>query len=296
MPVDFSLESMKTLSYASKLADSVGASLCLLHVLGEPRLLSRFRSNPWAVSKQELVDSARVKLAAVMKRKVHPRVAATLTARIGNLDAEILSAAGRHGADLVILHTESKTGMKGVLNNGIIRRLVYEAPCPVLLIPKQVLWRSETAPALADPQDWRRILVPVQMNEVGKQALMEGLALADSFSASVTAFNATRPGRLSSQQRPALLRNQQFVRAKDRFICWVRRNSPAVDAVEPCVGVGKPAAAFLRAARVLGAHLIVMGTQQFCGWRRLRASCAVNRILSETPCPILSVPRPPARR
>jgi hypothetical protein len=55
----------------------------------------------------------------------------------------------------------------------------------------------------------------------------------------------------------------------------------------------RTAPTFLQAARHLQAHLIVMGTQQFCGWRRLRSACAINRILDESPCPIPSIPQPP---
>lgn len=293
VPVDFSLESMKTLSYASQLAESLGASLYLIHVLAEPSMLAGIRNVPPILGKQELVDAARAKLLAVTKRKVRAHVPTTVSVRIGEPDREILAAAARFDVDALVLHTEVKPGLEGILHNGITRRVVYGAPCPVLLIPSQVLWQSERSLPLVRPGDWRTILVPVEMSTVGEQTLSRGLALACWFKAKLTAFNVLRTGQLKSQHRPTRAWNSRCVEAKGKFNDWVSRRIPSGIAVESYVGVGKTAPTFLLAARHLKAHLIVMGTQQFSGWRRFRAACAISRILGETPCPILSIPQLP---
>lgn len=293
VPVDFSLESMKTLSYASQLAESLGASLYLIHVLAEPSMIVGIKSLPPIVGKQDLVDAARAKLLAVTKRKVRAHVPTTVSVRIGEPDREILAAAARFNVDALVLHTEVKPGLEGLLYNGITRRVVYGAPCPVLLIPRQVLWQSEQSLPLVRPGDWRTILVPVEMSTVGELTLSRGLALAGWFKANLTAFNVLRTGQLKSQHRPTRARNSRYVEAKVKFNDWVSRRAPSGTAVESYVGVGKTAPTFLQAARHLKAHLIVMGTQQFSGWRRFRAACAISRILGETPCPILSIPQLP---
>lgn len=293
VPVDFSLESMKTLSYASQLAESLDASLYLIHVLAEPSMLAGLRNVPPIVGKQELVDAARAKLLAVTKRKVRAHVPTTVSVRIGEPDREILAAAARFDVDALVLHTETKPGLEGLLYNGITRRVVYGAPCPVLLIPRQVLWQSEQSLPLVRPSDWRTILVPVEMSTVGEQTLARGLALACWFKANLTAFNVLRTGQPKSQHRPTRARTNRYVEAKGKFNAWVSRRIPSGAAVESYVGVGKTAPTFLQAARHLKAHLIVMGTQQFSGWRRFRAACAISRILGETPCPILSIPQLP---
>lgn len=293
VPVDFSLESMKTVSYASQLAEALGASLYLMHVLGEPSFLRSLRRIPSLVSKQELVDAARTKLLAVTKRKVRAGVPTGVSVRIGELDREILAAAARVEADALILHTDTKRGLKGFLHNGVTRRVVQGASCPTLLIPRQVIWESEPSLPLVRPGNWRNFLVPIEMSPVGEQTLARGLALARWLKARLTAFNVVHTGQLRVQHRPTRARNQRFVEAKSQFEAWVTRHIPSGVAVESYVGVGKTVPTFLQAARHLKAHLIVMGTQQFAGWRQWRAACAMSRILDETPCPILAVPQRP---
>lgn len=256
-------------------------------------MLARLRSVPALVGKQELVDAARAKLLAVAKRKVRRTVPQTVSVRIGEPDREILAAAARFDVDVLVLHTEVKPGLEGLLHNGVTRRVIYGVPCPVLTIPSQVLWQSDQSLPLVRPGDWRNILVPMEMTRVGHEAFLRGLAVADWFNAKVTAFNVLRTGRLRSQYRPTRAGNRRMVEAKATFSAWVRRRAPGGVAVETYLGVGQAAPTFLQAARHLQAHLIVMGTQQFSGWRRFRAGCAVSRILAETPCPILSVPQPP---
>lgn len=293
VPVDFSLESMKTLSYASQLAESLDASLYLIHVLAERSMIAGIRNVSPIVGKQEFVDVARAKLLAVAKRKVRAHVPTTVSVRIGEPDREILAAAARFNADALVLHTEIKPGLEGLIHNGITRRVVYGAPCPVLLIPRQVLWRSEQSLPLVGPADWRTILVPIEMSAAGEQTLSRGLTLAGWFKASLAAFNVLRTGQLKSQHRPTRARNSRYVEAKGKFNAWVSRRIPSGIAVESYVGVGRTAPTFLQAARHLKAHLIVMGTQQFSGWRRFRAACAISRILGAAPCPILTIPQLP---
>lgn len=293
VPVDFSLESMKTVSYASQLAEALGASLCLIHVLGEPSFLRSLRRIPNLVSKQELVDAARTKLLAVTKRKVRAAIPTVVSVRIGELDREILAAAARVKADALILHTDTKRGLKEFLHNGVTRRVVQGAPCPTLLIPRQVIWESEPSLPLVRPGNWRNFLVPIEMSAVGEQTLSRGFALAKWFKARLTAFNVVRTGQLRVQHRPTRARNRRLVEAKGKFEEWVTRRVPFGVAVESYVGVGKTVPTFLQAARHLKAHLIVVGTQQFAGWRQWRAACAMSRILNETPCPILAVPQRP---
>lgn len=295
MPVDFSLQSMKTLAYASELAQSLEASLCVIHVLAARPLAARIGAVPPLVDlgKQELAEAAYAKLLAVTKRKVHRQVPCTVWVGIGEPDREILAAAAAIEADALVLHTQVKPGIEDFLHNGITRRVVYDTPCPVLAIPHRVLWQSGESLPLVRPDEWRNILIPMAMTGVGEQALFRGLALAGWFNANATAFNVLRTGRLHAHYRPTRVRNRRFFEAKRQFSTWVRRHTPPGLILNTCVGVGKPAPTFLQAARHLQAHLIVMGTQQFSGWRRLRAVRTISRILGDTPCPVLSIPQPP---
>lgn len=293
VPVDFSLASMKTLSYASSLAESLGASLDLIHILAPPPLPAGARKRPLLVGKQPMVDAAHVKLLAVAKRKVPTRIATTRSVRIGEPEREILGAAARSRADAILLHTAVQPGLEGFLHNGTPQRVLFGAPCPVLMLPGQVLWPSDDAPALVRPGSWRHILIPVEMTAVGAETLFCGVALAQWYNARVTVCNVLRTGRLEARYRPARARDQRLVNARQTFGTWLRRWTPPGINVETSLEEGRRACTFLQVAAELKAHVIVMGTQQFSGWRRYRAASAVSRILAATPCPILSIPQPP---
>ena len=295
VPVDFSLESMKTLSYASKLAQSLSACLDIVHVLTTRPRGARVGAVPLlaGLDREDLAEAARAKLLAVIKRKVHWQVPWNVWIRDGQPHREILEAAARYDVDALVLHTRSKPSLEGFVDQGVTRRLVFGASCPVLAIPPQVLWQSGESLPLVSPDHWHTILIPTEMSRVGENALARGLALARWFNARVTAFNVLRTGRLYSHYRPTGARNRRFVQTKSRFRTWVHRHAPPDVHLDMCVGVGSPASTFLRAARHMRAHLIVMGTQQFSGWRRLRALRTISRILADTPCPILCVPQPP---
>lgn len=298
VPVNFSLASMKTLAYASGLAESLGATLDLIHVLAAPPLAVRIRKRPLlaGVGKQQMVDAAHAKLRAVAKRKVRASVATTRSVRIGEPAHEILGAAARLHSDALLLHTEVESGLEGFLRNGTTPRILSSASCPVLLLPGHVLWPRDEARSLVRPGAWREILIPVEMTSVGAETLLWGLALAEWYDARVTVCNVLRTGRLRARYRTAHARNQRLVKASETFGAWLRRWKPPGVSVETYVEEGRPAPSFIEAARDLKAHLIVMGTQQFAGWRRYRAAGAVGRILAATPCPILSIPQPPGGR
>lgn len=295
VPVDFSLPSMKALSYASWLAESLGASLDLIHVLAAPPLAVGIRTRPLlvGVGTQQMVDAAHAKLLAVAKRRVRAGVATTRSVRIGEPEREVLGAAARLHSDALLLHTEVESGLDGFLRNGTTHRILFGAPCPVLLLPNQILWPADDAPSLVRPGLWRRILIPVEMTAVGAETLFRGVALAQWYNARVTVCNVLRTGRLQARYRSAHARNRRLLKASEAFGTWLRRCKPPGVGVETYLGEGRPAPSFLQAARDLKAQVIVLGTQQFSGWRRYRAAGAVSRILATTPCPILSVPQPP---
>ncbi len=98
VPVDFSLESMKTLSYASKLARSLSASLDIVHVLTARPPGARVGAVPRlaGLDREDLAEAARAKLLSVIKRKVHWQVPWNVWIRDGQPHREILEAAARY--------------------------------------------------------------------------------------------------------------------------------------------------------------------------------------------------------
>jgi len=53
----------------------------------------------------------------------------------GDVVAEILSAAARTGADMIVMPTAGHQGFMDALRGSTTQRVLHEAPCPVLALP-----------------------------------------------------------------------------------------------------------------------------------------------------------------
>ena len=137
VPIDFSPASEKALAYAVPLAKLCGAKLTLLHVL-EPVATPDFAAFPLALDNEREARASRVQLERVAKDlKIHS-VAEKFLVRNGRAYNEITSAARTLKADLIVISTHGRTGLKHVLMGSTAERVVQHAPCPVLVVrPKE---------------------------------------------------------------------------------------------------------------------------------------------------------------
>lgn len=287
---DFSIHASEAASVAAILAAHLRGTLLLVHV---------YREKGLRIPSQAAFDvlhqrwEARLATEATRCRGLGAVVETQLLP--GSPSAVLRDLAVRRRADLIVLSSLSSVPpVRWLLfRNGTTHRILVGAPCPVLLLPGQVLWPGSEVPSLPRPRFWRHVLIPVEMTAVGAETLFRGVALAQWYNAQVTVCNVLRTGRLQARYRSTRARNRRLAEAAAAFGTWLRRWKPPGVTVATALGEGRPAPSFLRLAKQQKAHLIVMGTQQFADWRRYRAAGAVSRILAATPCPILSIPQPP---
>ena len=136
VPVDFSDTARKALQYALPFAAAFGAELLLVHVM-QPYTLppeTGYLPPELAVSEQELVDSARGRLDKLRSAEIGTRARSQTQVRVGVPWYEIVSAAGDTNADLIIVSTHGRTGLKHALMGSVAERVVRHAPCPVLVV------------------------------------------------------------------------------------------------------------------------------------------------------------------
>ena len=136
-PIDFSDASRAAMEVAADLARRFGAELVLLHAYPIPGYT--FPDGSVVASPkmmQDLADQAKKHLeewrAEAEKLVGAPRVAADTA--VGEPAAEILAAAKRRGAELVVMGTHGRTGLEHALMGSIAERVVRRAHCPVLTV------------------------------------------------------------------------------------------------------------------------------------------------------------------
>jgi nucleotide-binding universal stress UspA family protein len=149
VPTDFSEGSLAAMRYAMGLSELLGTRVIFLHVV-EPPAYGIELTGTYPGIAPEVTK----KLAEMMHDWVEQVI--VRGARVewyietGSAFAEILAAAARYGADLIVLGTHGRTGLSHLLLGSVAARVVQHAPCPVLTV-KAAKGAEKSAPAVAAP-------------------------------------------------------------------------------------------------------------------------------------------------
>jgi nucleotide-binding universal stress UspA family protein len=137
-PTDFSPHAEKAVRYACLLAERLGSTLHLLHVLSD--VVPVVGPDPVLspVLPPEFYTEAEEQAQARLDQKLDPswgQPAAVETAvRWGDAVEEIVAYARENQSDMIVIATHGRTGLRHVLMGSVAERIVREAPCAVLTI------------------------------------------------------------------------------------------------------------------------------------------------------------------
>jgi nucleotide-binding universal stress UspA family protein len=137
VPVDFSDCSLAGLTYAVRFAKEVGARIIVLHVtdLG-PVMMTSGRGE---YDSPSYMEAARHRcgnqMQAFLKRVDFDGVRVDTSAVAGYCPLAIYEAAAKQGADLIIISTHGRTGLRRALIGSVAEGTVRNAACPVLVVP-----------------------------------------------------------------------------------------------------------------------------------------------------------------
>lgn len=134
VPIDFSETSTRALPYAVALAEQFKAEVTLIHVTELPPALGGYDYTPSPELESRMKQSAEELLARVERDAFPDSVYTEAIVRSGTPFHEITKAASRLEADLIILTTHGRTGLKHALLGSNAERIVRHANCPVLVV------------------------------------------------------------------------------------------------------------------------------------------------------------------
>ena len=140
---DFSKRSMRAWRYAQALAQRVGASMQAVYV------------SPWVLNPEgvmiplTLTPEDRLKLEKKLQRVLGQPGAARIAE--GDVGGEILKTAKDCEADLIVMATEGRTGLRRALLGSLTEAVVRRSPVPVLSLRSAKPLRSMLAPVNAQP-------------------------------------------------------------------------------------------------------------------------------------------------
>jgi len=145
VPVDFSECSLTGLTYAIRFAKEVGARIIVIHVTDLGPVMMTTGSGEYHLPAYP--EAARRRCAdamqAFLKRVDFDGVPVDTSAVAGYCPAAIYEAAEKQGADLIIISTHGRTGLRHALLGSVAEGTVRHAGCPVLVVPSFMRARKE---------------------------------------------------------------------------------------------------------------------------------------------------------
>jgi len=137
VPIDFSDSSLKALKYAVAFAGRFDASICLVHVVEPASFLNDLRNGPLVISDREVANRLHHKLIMLARREIDPLTPVHPLVCIGKPFNEIVRTAKAFKADLIVIATHGRTGLKRAFLGSTAERVVQHAHCPVLVVRQQ---------------------------------------------------------------------------------------------------------------------------------------------------------------
>lgn len=293
---DFSDASRSGVRYAVALAEKLGATVALLHVIEPRSWLSELGSLVPAREDAEVVALALAQLATMAEREGKGDVCVTfsVSVRTGNPFDAITTAAREHAADLIIIATHGHKGVERFLLGSTAERVVRHAPGPVLTVPARArINRRRKTP----PFKLKKILVPIDFSNIANDALPWATHLAAHFGAELVLVHIVEEfpidyllGRgLMNEAITPLMKQAEA----DLGRITADLNQSTGIKASAVVRDGTPHEMICQSAKTLRADLIVLTTHGYTGLKHVWLGSTAERVVRHSPSPVLVV-RPPA--
>jgi nucleotide-binding universal stress UspA family protein len=134
VPIDFSDCSKKALQYALPLAKEHEAALTLLYVVPPAYGAGEYGGIDYAQLEASMKVGGEKELAKLVASEVPNEIPADTLVRVGSPAREIVEIARNLPADLIVISTHGRTGLKHVFLGSVTEHVVQRAPCPVFVV------------------------------------------------------------------------------------------------------------------------------------------------------------------
>ncbi len=263
-PTDFSAESELAFAHALRLAVTNRGHLSLLHVEEESEVAwERFPAVRQTLERWGLIDvnARRSDIAdiglGVEKLVIHD----------DDVAHAIEKRAAHRSVDLLVLATHNRRGLSTWLKPSVAQQAARQSSLPTLFVPAQ-------GHGCVSMQDGRvtmnHVLVPVDHSPRSDDAIERGLRAIEAYGTAdsrLTLLHVGSEGTFPDVEIP-----------------------PGNWKVERVEKSGEPASVILDAAKQGEVNLIIMVTEGTHGFLDMLRGSTTERVLHQSPCPVLAVP------
>jgi nucleotide-binding universal stress UspA family protein len=299
VPMDFSGYARQALTCAVPLARKHRAKISLVHVAQTPVAM---RTTPdgglvMPVNTARLVEVAQTHLDELADILLPQELRGRLIVREGNAAVEVVAAAKRLNADLIVLSNTGRSGLKRIVLGSTAERIVRHAHCPVLTVRRGMDDSARRLLALQPPLypkrlPWRRILVPLDFSLTSLRALKIAVPLAKQSGARLLLLNVVEPNPYATGMEGAVLVEPDAVitqRVRRQLPQVARRFVPKSLRTTALVGQGRAADVIVEMAKEKGVDLIVLATHGHTGLERLLMGSTAELVVRTAKCPVFVV-------
>ncbi|MDD5452018.1 MAG: universal stress protein [Desulfovibrionales bacterium] len=262
---DGSRYSEKALDGAVNIAGKCGSSLYVLNVVElNPEFMSLA---PEAVEKME--RDSRTLLEETKERVSQKGITCETVIHEGEQPYEfIVSEAKRKKADLIVIGTHGRTGLKKLLMGSVAARVIGHAPCPVMVIP------------LRGSVGLKNILVATDGSIYAEAAVKEAISIAaacDSKLSAVCVVKGQRPTKYTSEAEKIV----------ERVVKGAAKSNIQAEGI---VREGEPYEVIADLAREKQVDIIIMGRYGRTGLTKLLMGSVTKRVIGHASCAVLVIP------
>ncbi len=287
-PVDFSDTSDKALHHAAAIARWYGAELHVLHAIvpmSPPLAVGASLPQTIGVESQ---DAAEQSLRRMINRVGVVPSTTRMVVCTGAPVGTIVDYVREQPIDLIVLGTHGLSGLDHLLLGSVAERVLHQAPCPVLTIPR----RAPDVDARR-PVQFKRIVCAIDFWPDFSRTVDLALSLAKENDAEVTFLHALEKLVPEGVVGAAHYHVSEYVAQRRREACHQLSALIPAGARDWChpsvqVEIGSAAQTILRVADERAADLIVMGAQGHGVLGTLLMGSATQTVVRRATCPVLT--------
>jgi nucleotide-binding universal stress UspA family protein len=298
VPVDFSKMSVRTIQIAKRLARRFGASIHLANVrhinyaadfvTPAPPVVP-FSFMPSDMNEEQTVRNELEKIASecgVSSPSCHVLSGAPPFDEICRLAHTI-------PADLVVMPTHGRTGLKHVFLGSTAERVVQHSSCPIFVTRGGALPSSN-----GSPDGFKTILVPVDFSNCSREGVRYAISFAKEFGAKIVLLHATYLGYVYSTEGTAIydipgLQNAARKTAEHKMRRLVGSVNFEGVRFETVFTEGSPVLDICAFAKDHDVDLIITSTHGLTGFKHVLIGSIAEQVVRHAPCSVLVVPSHP---
>jgi nucleotide-binding universal stress UspA family protein len=297
VPVDFSEMSIQSIKTARRLARRFGASIHLAHV-------RQFDYAGFSAPAPPLVPCSLITYEQEGEKRVLKELNAlgrehgvsSATCHIlggGPAFDEICRLAQKIPADLIVMPTHGRTGLKHVFLGSTAERTVQHSPCPVF-VTRVNAFQSRNG----SRSPINTILVPVDFSDCSREGLQYAIEFASQFGARIILLHATYLGYIYSSEGTAIydipaLQKTARKNAERHMRQLVRTVNFGGVKLETAFTDGSPVLDICTFAKDYDVDLIITSTHELTGLKHVLIGSVAEQVVRRAPCSVLVVPSHP---